>query len=220
MPTRDTPEENVFNRIAESWYRLRHWSRFKSELAELSVRWQGGRLLNIGCAHGPDFLPFKDNFELWGIDSAEQMIRLAIRHAGKFKYQPNLLVADAVELPFRDGSFDWVIAVAIYHHIQGKKNRKKAFRELKRILKPGGEFFITVWNRWQPAFWRRGKEVFVPWNINEQQVNRYHYLYTYPEIAGLLKSCDLSIVKMFPEASYRRHIKYFSQNICVLGRNA
>lgn len=216
MSTKENNSANVFDEIAESWYRLRHWSRFRAELGELAERWQKGRLLNIGCAHGPDFLPFKNNFELWGLDSSPRMISMAVRYADKFKYDANLLVADAVNLPYEDRSFDFAIAVAAYHHIRGEKYRENAFRELRRVLRPGGEVFITVWNRWQPGFWFKGKEVIVPWKTKNGELMRYHYLFTYREIEDLVRGIGFTIIRTYPEAAYRMPIKFFSGNICVL----
>lgn len=211
---------NNYDEIAESWYRLRHWTRFKNELDEVAARWRHGRLLNIGCAHGPDFLPFKDSYELWGLDSSTQMIRMAVKYAGKFRLNANLLVGDAVSLPFRDAAFDYAISVAAYHHIRDKNQRAKAFRELRRVLKPGAEAFITVWNRWQREFWNRGNEVMVPWNTNNGTVMRYYYLYSYPEIENNLKQAGFKVLKSFPEKAYGKRFKYFSRNICLLVRAA
>ncbi len=209
---------NTYDEIAESWYRLRHWTRFKSELEEVAGRWGSGRLLNIGCAHGPDFLPFKDKFELWGLDSSEQMIALAVKYAAKFRFDANLVAGDAARLPFKDGAFDWTIAVAAYHHIRVEKEREAAFRELRRVMKPGGQVFITVWNRWQKAFWNKGRETMVPWKTKEGEILRYYYLYTYPEIELQLRSAGFKVLKAYPEANYRWPLKYFSRNICVLAR--
>lgn len=218
MVTKGNGKQIYYDEIAESWYRLRHWTRFKRELEEVAASWQGGRLLNVGCAHGPDFLPFKENFELWGLDSSQQMIRMGVRYRSKFKFDVNLLVADAVSLPFKNGAFDWAISVAAYHHIEEKELRSNAFRELRRVLKPGGEAMVTVWNRWQRNFWNKGKEIILPWKAGDKQVLRYYYLYTYPEIEGLMKKNGFHIVKIFPEYGYRFPVKLFSRNICVLAR--
>ena len=206
----------VFDEIAESWYRFRHWSRFNKELEEMATRWHQGKLLNVGCAHGPDFLPFKDSFELWGIDFSTQMVKLAQKYAAKFDFKVNLKVADATSLPYTDNTFDWTIAVATYHHIHEGKRRLKAFGELRRVLKPGGEAFITVWNKWQPSFWLKGKEVNMPWKSRRKIFYRYYYLFSYPELRSLLTQAGFEILSIFPERSYRFHLKYFSRNICVL----
>ncbi|MBM4447267.1 MAG: class I SAM-dependent methyltransferase [Chloroflexi bacterium] len=206
----------VFDEIAESWYRLRHWSRFTKELERMVNRWHKGRLLNVGCAHGPDFLPFKDNFELWGVDFSAKMAELAQKYATKFHLKVELTVADATSLPYIDNTFDWAIALATYHHIQGDKQRQKAFQELRRVLKPGGEAFITVWNRWQPNFWLRSKEVTMPWKSRGKILYRYYYLFSYPELRSLLTRAGFEIVTMLPEKSYRFPLKFFSRNICAL----
>ncbi len=132
---------NSYDEIAESWYRLRHWTRFKPELEKMAARWGQGKLLNVGCAHGPDFLPFKDRFELWGLDSSAPMINMAVKYAGKFKLDVSLMVADAVCLPFRDHVFDFAISVAAYHHIKGDRERATAFQRVKKGAKTGRRSF-------------------------------------------------------------------------------
>ena len=206
----------VFNDIAESWYRLRHWCRFTAELTEVAKRWQHGALLNIGCAHGPDFLPFKECFELFGIDFSERMIGMAQKYAVKFGFKANFAVADASYLPFSNSSFDWVIAIASYHHIQGAGQRRVAFQELRRVLKPGGEALITVWNRWQPGFWLKGKEVNVPWRLHDKALDRYYYLYSYLELKSTLVSAGFNVISMFPEKSFKLPVTYLSRNIFAL----
>ncbi|GAH79298.1 unnamed protein product, partial [marine sediment metagenome] len=159
---------DVFNQIAPSWYNFRHWSIFRSELEALAQRWRQGKLLNIGCAHGPDFLPFRQGFELYGVDFSIEMLKFAQRYSRKFNFTVNLSVADVRYLPYPDESFDRAISVATYHHLEGKEGRVKSLQELRRVLKPGGEAFITVWNRWQPRFWFRGKEIAVPWRTRDK----------------------------------------------------
>ena len=70
-----TNNKEVFDQIAESWYRVRHWPLFREELKALAGRWHSGKLLNIGCGHGADLLAFGEGFELWGIDSSPAMLR-------------------------------------------------------------------------------------------------------------------------------------------------
>ena len=211
-----TTNRQVFDDIAESWYRFRHWSRFSKELEEMALRWHEGKLLNVGCAHGPDFLPFKDNFELWGVDFSAQMVKLAQKYAAKFDFKVNLAVADAISLPYSDKSFDWAIAIATYHHIQGDEQRRKALRELRRVLKPGAQAFITVWNRWQPRFWLKGKEANIAWKLRGKILHRYYHLFSYPELHKLLTEAGFQVVSICPEKSYRFPIKLFSRNICAI----
>jgi len=207
---------DVFNQIAPGWYNFRHWSIFRSELETLARRWQRGRLLNFGCAHGPDFLPFIRSFELYGIDFSAQMLRFARKYAQKFNFAVDLSLADVSYLPYPDKTFDWAISVATYHHIKGEEKKRAALSELRRVLKPGGEAFITVWNHWQPRFWFKSKEITVPWRTRGKTLYRYYYLFSYAELEWLVKQAGFEVLKSFPESAYHFPLKFFSRNICLL----
>jgi len=207
----------VFDRIAPGWYNVRHWSIFRTELEDLSRRWRSGRLLNLGCAHGPDFLPFAPDFDLCGVDFSGEMLRLGRKYAAKFGFSAGLVRADVTALPFAAASFDCAISVATYHHLN-PAGALTALGELRRVLRPGGEALVTVWNRWQTRFWFSGKEVAVPWRAGGETLHRYYYLFTYPELQGLAEKAGLLVVKSFPEHSYRLPMKQFSRNVCLLVR--
>lgn len=235
-----TTNRDTFDRIAESWYRVRHWPLLRVELEQLAERWRGGRLLNIGCAHGADFLPFRQSFgprgsdsfpkmpgpaqgrsasfEFCGMDFSPIMLEQARRYSAKFDFYVNLVVADMLSLPFGDSVFDFAVAVAAYHHIKGKKERTTAVNELVRVLKPGGEAFLSVWNRAQPRFWLKSQEQLVPWRLGDRTVYRYYHLFSYGEIRRLLAEAGLEIIAIGPEKSYRFPLRRFSRNICALVR--
>jgi len=209
---------DVFNEIAPSWYNFRHWSRFRSELEMLARRWRKGRLLNVGCAHGPDFLPFVQTFDLYGVDFSGEMLKFARKYSEKFNFKVNLSLADVRHLPYVDQTFDWAISVATYHHVRGSEEREAALQELRRVLTPDGEAFITVWNRWQPRFWFSRREVVVPWRKKSKTLYRYYYLFSYLELKKLVKEAGFEVLQSFPENSYHFPIKFFSRNICLLVR--
>jgi ubiquinone/menaquinone biosynthesis C-methylase UbiE len=206
---------DVFNQIAPGWYNYRHWTIFRRELETLAKEWRQGKLLNLGCGHGADFLPFSKNFELYGVDFSDEMLRLARKYAEKFSFAVNLTAADVCFLPYGNENFDYIISVATYHHLK-KQQQLRAFQELKRVLKPGGSAFITVWNRWQPRFLCKGQEIQVPWQKKNETLYRYYYLFTYRELKRLAEDSGLEVNQIFPESSYHFPVKIFSQNICLL----
>jgi tRNA (uracil-5-)-methyltransferase TRM9 len=208
--------KDVFDQIAPGWYSFRHCSIFGRELTGLAKRWQGGKLLNLGCAHGPDFFPFRHSFDLYGVDFSSEMLNLAQRYAQKYSFDVSLSLADVRHLPYPDNTFDWAISVATYHHIKGGAERQTALSELRRVLKPGGEAFITVWNRWQRRFWFKPKEVSVPWRKKGETLYRYYYLFSYAELEKLARSAGFEVIKSFPESSYHFPVKLFSRNICLM----
>ncbi len=194
--------KDVFNQIAPGWYNYRHHSIFTRELNRLIKRWQKGSLLNLGCAHGPDFIPFRDSFKLYGVDFSDEMLMLARKYSLKFNFNVELTLADVRQLPYADDSFDWAISVATYHHIKGEQEILKALDELKRVLKPGGEAFITVWNRWQPGFWFKSKELYVPWRKKDKILYRYYHLFSYTELEKISIKAGFKIIQSYPESTY------------------
>ncbi len=52
--------------------------------------------------------------------------------------------ADAQSLPFEDASFD---AVVCQFGVMFFPDKPKAFAEARRVLKPGGRYFFSVWDR-------------------------------------------------------------------------
>jgi SAM-dependent methyltransferase len=52
--------------------------------------------------------------------------------------------ADAMQLPFRDGTFD---AVLCQFGVMFFPEKAKAFSETRRVLRPGGVFIFNVWDR-------------------------------------------------------------------------
>ncbi len=210
--------DNVYDDIAEGWYNFRHRTIFKAELTRLAARWRGGRLLNVGCAHGPDFLPFREGFELYGVDSSARMLELAEKYAAKYGFTVELEQADARKLPYEDGYFDHAVAAAVYHHIEDRAGRLQAFRELHRVLKPGGEAFVTAWNRWQPRFWFKPRDLTVPWRSKGGTVERFYHLFTFGEMKKTAQKAGFTVAELFPEDRYRFPLRTFARNVCALVR--
>jgi tRNA (uracil-5-)-methyltransferase TRM9 len=207
---------DVFDRIAPSWYNYRHYTIFRAELEELAARWQLGKLVNLGCGHGADFLPFiKAELELYGVDYAGEMLRLAGEYARKFKFAVHLCRADVACLPFASNTFDYAISVATLHHLPTPEARRRAFGELYRVLKPGGEAFVTVWNKTQLRFLFSPREVNVPWRMKTVTLQRYYYLFTYGEFARLATGAGFNVLRSEPEKTYHFPLKYFSRNIVL-----
>jgi SAM-dependent methyltransferase len=81
----------------------------------------------------------------WGIDdnTPERFLRNArIAGAGD---RADARTGDLRDMPFKDGEFDGVVSVAAIDHLNDEGIRK-ALAEVARVLKPGGEFLLTIVN--------------------------------------------------------------------------
>ncbi|HVK23461.1 MAG TPA: class I SAM-dependent methyltransferase [Actinokineospora sp.] len=73
-------------------------------------------------------------------DLSPGMVEVALRNAKGLGLDVDGRVADAERIPYEDNSFDLVIGHAVLHHIP---DIPAAFREIQRVLKPGGRFVFA-----------------------------------------------------------------------------
>jgi ubiquinone/menaquinone biosynthesis C-methylase UbiE len=96
-------------------------------------------LLAVGCGSGVEaaILAQQLSVEVVGIDIEDNFNEEASKYA-------NLQKGDATSIQFRDESFDFVYS---YHSLEHIKNPRKALREMSRVLKKSGGYWIGTPNR-------------------------------------------------------------------------
>ncbi|MEM2916211.1 MAG: class I SAM-dependent methyltransferase [Candidatus Woesearchaeota archaeon] len=182
--------------MPNEWDKIaKEWDRHRQKPVEFAVRlastWKPGKILDIGCGNARNLKPFMEKgFKCYGIDSSKELIKIAKQRLPQAK----LLYASATKLPFPDKSFDYVICLAVLHHLK-PKDHEKALSEIKRVLKPAGMAGIAVWNKLQPRFILGKKEQMVPWKLPKQTIQRYYYFFTCWELRKLLKKQGFIIKK-------------------------
>ncbi|MFO8127136.1 bifunctional 2-polyprenyl-6-hydroxyphenol methylase/3-demethylubiquinol 3-O-methyltransferase UbiG [Yoonia sp.] len=107
--------------------------------------WQGKTVLDLGCAGGFMTEALDDRAAIaTGIDPAKDAIASAKAHAqlGKRKIHYDVGVGEA--LPYEDASFDAIVCVDVFEHVQ---DLGKVVSEIVRVLRPGGALFYDTINR-------------------------------------------------------------------------
>lgn len=107
---------------------------------------QAEQILDVGCGIGGSslYLAQKFNASASGITlSPVQASRATERaRAALMSQKTDFQVADALNMPFADNSFDLVWSLESGEHMPDKK---KFLQECQRVLKPGGAFIMATW---------------------------------------------------------------------------
>jgi len=149
--------QNFYDSISKKWDATRRsaWGEFEFAHELLSAQ----KILDAGCGNGRlNFWLAGNNFhgEYCGFDSSKNLIALARKNFPAREF----VVADLRELTpeisrgLTDGKPDAIFCVAVLHHLTNSAEQKKALENLYASLQPDGRIFLTVWNLWQPRFWK------------------------------------------------------------------
>lgn len=91
--------------------------------------------------------------------------------------RPSWVIANGVNLGFRDNTFDKIYSVSVLEHIPGDGDTE-TMRELARILKPGGTLVITVPYAGKFRSETIGKDVY---NLHNGKGSEFHWSHFYDE---------------------------------------
>ena len=105
---------------------------------------KGGKVLDVGCGTGEHLQHAIDRgLSASGVEPAPAMLEVARRNVPKAEIHQGVATA----LPFPDAQFDLVIMVEVLRYLD-RADTEKAISEARRVLKPGGQLFVTLVNRW------------------------------------------------------------------------
>jgi SAM-dependent methyltransferase len=107
--------------------------------------YRGCSVLDVGCGAGVDLARFaRGGANVTGVDIAPSAVALARANFAQQTLPGRFEVADGEQLPFPDCSFDLVFAHGV---VQYTADPQRLVDECRRILKPGGEAIVQVYNR-------------------------------------------------------------------------
>jgi tocopherol O-methyltransferase len=118
------------------------------DLIEELLTWanvtQASNILDVGCGIGGSSLYLAEKFgaTATGITLSPVQANRAIERAQAAGIAAQFQVADALNTPFPDNSFDLVWSLESGEHMPDKT---KFLQECYRVLKPGGTFIMATW---------------------------------------------------------------------------
>lgn len=105
----------------------------------------GHHVLDLGSGAGNDCFVARalvgESGQVTGIDFTDEMVEKATRNASKLGYSNIRFVKGDIEsMPLADDSYDVVLSNCVLNLVPDKR---KAFSEIQRVLKPGARFCIS-----------------------------------------------------------------------------
>jgi ubiquinone/menaquinone biosynthesis C-methylase UbiE len=108
--------------------------------------------LDLGCGQGEYAIEMAAlGYRMSACDRSAGQLVQARNHAGG-RADIRFDVADASQLPYADGSFDFVYSINALHHITDEETRRRVWEEIIRVLRPGGVFLLAEMNTENPLF--------------------------------------------------------------------
>ncbi len=120
---------------------------FKKALVEHARIRANHRVLDLACGTGTLTILLKEavpEAEIIGVDGDPKILKLAKEKARKGDFEIRFDEGMSFDLPYADESFDRVVSSLFFHHLTREK-KLETLREVKRILKSGGELHVADW---------------------------------------------------------------------------
>lgn len=146
--------------VWETVYRSRAWGQYPGEDVVRFVKGRFSqaedrsqvRLLEVGCGSGANlWFMAREGFCVHGIDGSATAVALARERldrecAGWSAAGSRVQAGEAARLPYPDSFFDGVLDVVAVCYC-GFEEAQQAYREMARVVKPGGRLFSRMFAR-------------------------------------------------------------------------
>lgn len=159
----------------------------------------GDRVLDIACGTGALTYQIAESIgstgQVTGVDINPEMLRVAASVSGETACEIDWRECDAQKLSFDAGSFD---AVFCQLGLMFMPDKVAAFREMLRVVKPGGKVFIMVWGAIEKCPGQMA--MFKTWNrlLGEEQAASFsnqHSMSDKDELHKLIETAGLTHVE-------------------------
>jgi SAM-dependent methyltransferase len=164
------------------------------------------KVLDIGCSSGfmrkiLESNTFKKGgVHYYGLEAGEQMLLAAvfgqddIESGAAGDNIPSVYVNHDVRqgLPFIDGAFDFVLSFEMTKYLE-KAEVKRLFKEISRVLKPGGRFIYSVYGICDDEKMLE--------RVMRNKDEKFKSFWLLHEIEKALRGCDLSVTKVYGSES-------------------
>lgn len=170
------------------------WPELQYIIEDMRI-YQYNSVLDIGCGNGRfleeanklDFIPWI----YLGIDSSEWMIWEAIKLHPHDQFKV-LWMQDIWDL---DESFDVLLFLASFHHLDSRNERIQVLHNAKKLLKSNGRIYMTNWNLLEQERYQKNHRWNGEFDIKIGEFIRYYHGFTITELDELFKEAGYGIIE-------------------------
>lgn len=183
---------NIYNKIAKHFdtTRVIIWPKVQEFINSFK---KNTVILDIGCGNGKNMGHRKDCNYI-GVDICENLLK-------QTKEQDNCqyILSNCLNIPLLDNSIDYIMSIAVIHHLSTSNRRLASIIEIYRLLKIGGTALIYTWAKEQIKFKNEiSQDVFIKWNLQKKYSDlnkdetfyRYYHLFKKNELESLINKID------------------------------
>lgn len=172
-------------------------------------------ILDAGCGVGRYTIPLiMRGYDVTGVDISRFAITELDNTLSRRNMEMNLTAADICHLPFRDNTFDAVVAFGVLQHLL-EVQRSAALFEFGRVLVPRGTLIIEVFGR---DDMRKGGREVEPATFLRSTGAVYHYFDT-NEIKKSFSGLEIIDIKENRTIKNIKGKEYIRHNISVAARS-
>lgn len=163
-------------------------------------------VLEVGCGNGKniEYILHNSKCNIIGVDTCQNFVDMCT--AKKLQVYNN----NINNLQFTDSNFDFVLCIAVFHHLLSEVHQINAINEILRVMKIYSIGIITCWATEQPSEIEELKTKkfkfyeginIVMWK-GRQELNKIRYYYVYSEKMFrdfFSKFINIEILKIYNE---------------------
>ena len=175
--------KDQYSRIASDFSKTRYkkWDCVNDFLYDIS---KTDKILELGCGNGKNIYDIKE--QSIGVDICPEFCKIC-RDKGI-----NVIESNILDVDFPEESFDYILCIAVIHHLKGEADKIKLLNIIKKILNKNGKALITGWTTQEPTRNLVDGDNIVKFGKNE----RYYYIFHQYELYELSK-------KIFDTITYK-----------------
>jgi len=139
---------------------------------------------DAGCGNGKNIKYFQDKCTMIGFDKSKKLVSIC-ENKGY-----NVNVQDILNTNYSSEMFDYVLSIAVIHHLDSEEKHICAIQELLRILKINGKLLFTLWAFESDEYSKKKKFQIGHNYINFNKSERYYYIYDELMLKNMLKKIE------------------------------